>query len=149
MRHVLGLLRRRFNFIVVDLPVPLTPAIKAVIGLSRHVLVVLEAEVTGLRNAKALRTAVMGVSGKNRVFTVLNRHNRPGGLALDTITRGLDAAPDILIPDLGKRMTEAVNQGIPAFGRLPALRRSLAPLVREIAGIDTGHSKPWYRRIFL
>jgi pilus assembly protein CpaE len=135
MRHVLALLRKRFNFVVVDVPVPLSPAIQAVISLSRHVLVLLEAEVTGLRNAKALRMALTAISGKNRVFTVLNRHNRPGGLTLDSVTKGLEASPDILIPDLGKRMTEAVNQGVPALSRLPQLRRSLAPLVQEIAGI--------------
>ena len=137
VRHVLALLRSRFNFIVVDVPVPLSPAIQSVISLSRHVLVLLEAEVTGLRNAKALRTAVTGIAGQNRVFTVLNRANRAGGLALGSITKGLEAAPDMVIPDLGKRMTEAVNQGVPALNKLPALRRALAPLVREIAGIKT------------
>jgi pilus assembly protein CpaE len=148
MRHVIGLLRKRFNFIVVDVPVPLTPAIQSVIAISRHVLVLLEAEVTGLRNAKNLRKAVTDISGKNRVFTVLNRHNQPGGLSLDTVTRGLEFTPDILIPDLGRRMVEAINQGVPAIKRLPALRRSLAPLVREIAGIETGISKSRLRRWF-
>src|SRR5207302_8219711 len=73
MRHVLGLLRQRFNYIVVDVPVPLAPAVHPVIALSRHTLVLLEAEVTGLRNAHALRAAVTNIAGKNRVFTLLNR----------------------------------------------------------------------------
>jgi pilus assembly protein CpaE len=147
VRHVLSLLRRRFNFIVVDVPVPLAPAIHCVISLSRHVLVLLEAEVTGLRNAHALRKVVTGIAGQNRVFTVLNRANRPGGLATKSITKGLGSTPDIVIPDLGRRMTEAVNQGVPALHRLPALRRSLAPLVREIAGIKTENSGSWLRRL--
>jgi pilus assembly protein CpaE len=146
MRHVLGLLRSRFNFVIVDVPVPLTPALQAVVGQSRHVLVLLEAEVTGLRNANALRNAVTSISGKNRVFTVLNRANRAGGLSLASVTKGLQSAPDIVIPDLGKCMTEAVNSGVPALNRAPALRRSLAPLVREIAGIKT-ESTSWLRRM--
>jgi pilus assembly protein CpaE len=146
VRHVVSLLRNRFNFVIVDVPVPLSPAIQSVISLSRHVLVLLEAEVTGLRNAKALRTAVTGIAGQNRVFTVLNRANRAGGLALASITKGLEAKPDIVIPDLGKRMTEAVNQGVPALNKLPALRRSLAPLVREIAGIKTENTS-WLGRM--
>ena len=147
MRHVLAMLRKRFNFIIVDTPVPLTPAIKAVIGMSRHVLVVLEAEVTGLRNAKALRTAITGISGKNRVFTVLHRYNHASGLALATITRGLESAPDILIPDLGRKMVEAVNRGIPACNNLPALRNGLAPLVREISGIETEEATSFFWRL--
>ena len=80
VRHVLGLLRQRFNYIVVDVPVPFPPSIHPVITLSRHVLVLLEAEVTGLRNAHALRAAVTNIAGKDRVFTLLNRADRAGGL---------------------------------------------------------------------
>jgi len=147
VRHVIGLLRQRFNYIVIDMPVPLPSAIHPAISLARHVLVLLEAEVTGLRNAHGLRSAVVGIAGANRVFTVLNRANRPGGLPTPTIIKGLGADPDIIIPDLGRGMTEAVNSGIPALNHVKGLRRHLAPLVREIAGISTG-KKNWIRRLF-
>ena len=146
VRHVLGLLRQRFNYIIVDLPVPLVPAIHPVITLSRHVLVLLEAEVTGLRNAHALRTAVTNIAGKNRVFTLLNRANRAGGLPTTTIVQALGAKPDMVIPDLGKGMTQAVNLGIPALQHVSALRRHLAPIVREIAGVGA-ERKGWFRRV--
>jgi len=147
VRHVLGLLRQRFNYIVVDVPVPLAPAIHPVIALSRHVLVLLEAEVTGLRNAHALRAAVKKISGKNRVFTLLNRADRAGGLPRATIVQGLGAKPDMVIPDLGKGMTEAVNLGIPALKHVRRLRRHLAPIVREIAGVRNERGR-WFRRLF-
>src|SRR6188472_1993492 len=147
VRHVLGLLRQRFNYIVVDIPVPFPPSIHPVITLSRHVLVLLEAEVTGLRNAHALRNAVTNIAGKDRVFTLLNRANRAGGLPRATITKALGAEPDMVIPDLGKRMTEAVNLGIPALKHVPKLRRHLAPIVREIAGVGA-QRKGWFRRLF-
>ena len=98
VRHVLGLLRQRFNYIVVDVPMPLAPAIHPAIALSRHVLVLLEAEVTGLRNAHALRAAVTNIAGKSRVFTLLNRANRAGGLPMATIVKGLGGKPDMVIP---------------------------------------------------
>src|SRR6516164_8006184 len=135
VRHVLGLLRQRFNYIVVDVPVPFPPTIYPVITLSRHVLVLLEAEVTGLRNAHALRAAVTNIAGKDRVFTVLNRANRAGGLPTATIVQALGAEPDMVIPDLGKGMTQAVNLGIPALKHVRKLRRHLAPIVREISGV--------------
>ncbi|WP_426442445.1 AAA family ATPase [Bradyrhizobium genosp. P] len=135
VRHVLGLLRKRFNYIVVDMPVPFPASIHPVIKLSRHVLVLLEAEVTGLRNAHALRAAVTNIAGKDRVFTLLNRSNRPGGLPRATIVKALGAEPDMVIPDLGRKMTEAVNLGIPALKHVSGLRRHLAPIVREISGV--------------
>lgn len=135
VRHVLGLLRQRFNYIVVDMPVPFRPSLHPVITHSRHVLVLLEAEVTGLRNAHALRTAVTNIAGKDRVFTLLNRAGRPGGLPRATIAKALGAEPDMVIPDLGKGMTQAVNLGIPALKHVSGLRRHLAPIVREISGV--------------
>src|ERR1700722_7760802 len=147
VRHVLGLLRQRFNYIVVDIPVPLPPYIHPVITLSRHVLVLLEAEVTGLRNAHALRTAVTNIAGKDRVFTLLNRADRAGGLPRATIVKALGAEPDMVIPDLGKGMTQEVHLGIPALKKVQALRRHLAPIVREIAGVGA-HKKGWFRRLF-
>src|SRR3954453_20631011 len=146
VRHVLGLLRQRFNYIVVDIPVPFPPSIHPVITQSRHVLVLLEAEVTGLRNAHALRAAVTNIAGKDRVFTLLNRANRPGGLPRATIVKALGAEPDMVIPDLGKGMTQAVNLGIPALKRVSKLRRHLAPIVREIAGVDAAR-KGRFRRL--
>ena len=146
VRHVLGLLRQRFNYIVVDIPVPFPPSIHPVIALSRQVVVLLEAEVTGLRNAHALRAAVTNIAGKDRVFTLLNRANRPGGLPRATIVKALGAEPDMVIPDLGKGMTQAVNLGIPALKHVSGLRRHLAPIVREIAGVGA-ERKGWFRRL--
>jgi pilus assembly protein CpaE len=100
-----------------------------------------------LRNAIALRNVVTGIVGKNRVFSVLNRVNRAGGLSLQVITNALGAKPEMIIPDLGKRMVEAINAGIPAVKNTPALRRCLAPIVREIAGIKTERTN-WFRRMF-
>jgi pilus assembly protein CpaE len=146
VRHVLGLLRQRFNYIVVDVPVPFPPSIYPVITLSRQVLVLLEAEVTGLRNAHALRAAVTNIAGKDRVFTLLNRAGRAGGLPRATVAKALGAEPDMVIPDLGKGMTEAVNLGIPALKHVSRLRRHLAPIIREITGVGAAR-KGWLRRL--
>lgn len=145
VRHVLGLLRQRFNYVVVDVPVPFSASIYPVIQMSRHVLVLLEAEVTGLRNAHALRNAVTNIAGKDRVFTLLNRADRAGGLPRATIVKALGAEPDMVIPDLGKGMTQAVNLGIPALKHVSALRRHLAPIVREITGIGPKKNARWKR----
>ncbi|BBO03823.1 MULTISPECIES: AAA family ATPase [Bradyrhizobium] len=146
VRHVLGLLRQRFNYIVVDVPVPFPPSIYPVIALSRHVMVLLESEVTGLRNAHALRTAVINIAGKDRVFTLLNRAGRPGGLPRAAVVKALGAEPDIVVPDLGKGMTEALNLGIPALKHVRKLRRHLAPIVREISGVAAERGS-WWRRV--
>ena len=92
------------------------------------------------------RAAVTNIAGKGRVFTLLNRANRAGGLPTATIVKGLGAKPDMVIPDLGKGMTQAVNLGIPALQHVSGLRRHLAPIVREIAGVGA-ERKGWFRRL--
>jgi pilus assembly protein CpaE len=82
------------------------------------------------------------ISGKNRMFTILNRADRAGGLPLETIVKGLEATPDMIIPDLGSGMTQAVNIGVPAVKHVPKLRRHLAPIVREISGVGSD-GKSW------
>jgi pilus assembly protein CpaE len=144
--HVLGLLRQRFNYVVVDLPMPLSPAIYPVIAASRHAIVLLEAEVTGLRNANALRAVLAKIAGENRVLTLLNRADRAGGLPTESIVKGLGGKPDLVIPDLGKGMTQAINLGIPALYHVPKLRRHLAPIVREIAALGD-ENRGWFRRL--
>ncbi len=146
VRHVVGLLRQRFTYVVVDLPMPLVPAVHPVIVLSRHVLLLLEPEVTGLRNAHALCAALTTISGKNRVFTLVNRANRAGGLPAETIVKVMGGKPDMEIPDLGRGMTQAVNLGIPALHHVRSLRRYLAPIVREITAVGD-KPKGWLRRM--
>jgi len=145
--RVLEVLRQKFNFVIIDLPMPLPPAMRKAIAVARTVAVVLGPEVAALRDAKAIRQMVTVTTGTDRVLTVLNRADLKGGLPPALIQQGLGGRLDATIPDLGKRMLEAVNLGTPALERVPSLRRHLSPLVREIAGIRTGspRSSLWGR----
>jgi pilus assembly protein CpaE len=140
VKRVLDLLRRKFNFVVIDLPTPLPQAMVQVLALARQVVVVFGPDVAGLRDAKAIRNLVTITTGTDHVITVLNRADVQGGLSRSLIESGLGAMPDVTIPDLGKRMIHAVNLGVPALRSVPTLHRYLAPLVREISGVRTAQS---------
>ena len=90
---------------------------------------------TGLRDARALRRLVTTVTGTDRVITVVNRNDAKGALPASLVKEGLGLAPEVTIPDLGVRMVQSINLGVPAVRRVPVLRRHLAPIVREVAGI--------------
>jgi pilus assembly protein CpaE len=147
--QVLDLLQQKFNFIVADIPMPPPPAMQRVVMMARQVVVVLTPDVASLRDTQAIRHLVVGLTGSDRVITVLNRSDMKGGLEVGMIEKALGIRPDVIIPDLGKRMLEAINLGIPAVQRVPALRRHLAPLIREIAGVAAmGFAKSWLSRMF-
>jgi pilus assembly protein CpaE len=146
--RVLDLLQRKFNYVVVDLPMPVPQEMTWAVVMARQVVVVMGPDVASLRDAQAIRQFVIGTTGTDRVVTVLNRSDAKGGLASSLIERGLGGKPDAVIPDLGRRMIEAVSLGVPALRRVPALGRHMAGLVREITGLGaTVASTSWLRRM--
>ena len=145
--QLLDLLRQRFNYIIVDLPMPPQPAMQRVLDLARNVVVVLEPDIASLRDAVAIHNLVINTTGTDRVVMILNRADTEGGLSRSLIRAGLGREPDICIPDLGRRMIQALNLGEPAVRRGPALRNHLAPLIREIAGIGGRRPRSWLERM--
>jgi pilus assembly protein CpaE len=146
--RVLDLLQRKFNYVVVDLPMPVPQEMNWAVVMARQVVVVMGPDVGSLRDAQAIRQFVIGTTGSDRVVTVLNRADTKGGLASSLIERGLGGKPDAVIPDLGRRMIEAVSLGVPALRRVPALGRHMAGLVREITGLGAAVAPTsWLRRM--
>ena len=78
MRRVLDLLRRRFNYIVMDLPMPATIAEMQALRAARHLLVVMAPDLASIRDADRLRQLAAGL-GNSHTTIVLNRVGMPGG----------------------------------------------------------------------
>jgi pilus assembly protein CpaE len=71
-----------------------------------------------------------------------------GGLSAAMLEKALGSSPGITMPELGRRMPEAVNMGTPAIRSVPELRKHLAPLIQEIAAIPgEKSSNSWLRRL--
>lgn len=144
---VLGMLRNRFNHVVVDLPMPPGPAERIVLAAARHGVVVLGPDVAGIRDALALRKLIGGL-GQAQTTLVLNRAGLPGALKPKLVEEGLGLAADVTIPDLPRHLPRAANLGRPAATETPALRRAMAPLLTEIAPVAAaGQPAPLLRRL--
>ena len=149
VRQVLELIRQKFNFLVVDLPMPPRPELHQVLSLARHVVVVLKPDVASVRNAREIRQLALQMAGSDRIITIENFSNARGRLPPKILETALGGEVHIRVPDLGPRMTEAVNQGIPALRRVPELHKLLGPLIQEIAAIKAVNRSPsWLRRMF-
>ena len=147
-RQVLSLIRQKFNFVVVDLPMPLRPELHQVLALARHVVVVMKPDVASVRIAREIRQLAISMAGDDRIVTMLNRSDMPGGLAAATVQKAFDGPVHMKIPELGKRMAESINLGVPAIRRVPELKKHMAPLIQEIAVLNRGKpSGSWLRRI--
>lgn len=147
MARLLDLLARRFNTIVVDLPMPPGPMERQVLALARPALVVFGPDIAGVRDAEAARGLIGQLAGAGRALTVLNRAGMPGALSLDLVREGLGGPPDILLPDLPQDMARAANLGKPALAESAAFRRALAPLAQEVSGIGQARRGGLLRRL--
>ncbi|WP_052402723.1 AAA family ATPase [Muricoccus aerilatus] len=137
---LLGLLRQRFNYVVVDLRMPPGPTERAVLAASRLMLTVMGPDVASIRAAIAARKLVSG--GAARMMTVLNRDGLAGGLKRKHVMEGLGTAPDVTITDLPKLLPRAANLGRAALAHSAVLRRALAPVTEEIAAVHTTAARP-------
>ncbi|WP_137178725.1 pilus assembly protein CpaE [Roseomonas sp. AR75] len=137
VKRLLELLRHRFNTIVVDLRSPPGGVEKAVLAQSRQVLVTFGPDVAGVRDALALKRLVLAQGAGAHPLLVLNRLGIPGGLTLPLVEEGLGGRPDCVLPWQPKQILRALNLGKPANAASPALKRALAPLVREVSGTAT------------
>ncbi len=147
--RVLDLLQKKFNVIIADIPMPLPPQMMRILTMARQVVTVATPDVASMRDTQNIRQLVAGVTGADRVISVLNRSNMKGGLERSLVEKALGSPPDVVIPELGHGMLEAINLGVPAVQKVPALRKHLAPLVREITGLKPGRSgRSWLRRMF-
>lgn len=145
---LLNLLRVKFNYIVVDLPTPPSPATRQILTRARHRVVVLGPDIVSIRNTMALRQLCAHV-GMPRVITVLNRAGAQGALKTDMVKTGLGGPPDISIPDLARQIPKSANLGKVALHSTPPLRKALAPLTMEVSGVSTDKdSKPAKRSWF-
>lgn len=145
--RVLDLLRQKFNFVVVDLPMPMPSSMRQVLAMAREVVVVLAPDIASVRDARGIRNMVRTLTGGDRTVLVLNRADLKKGLAVKLIEKGLGSKPAVVVPDLGASMMEAFNLGIPAAQRVAALNRHLAPLLREVAGAEVAGERSWLRRL--
>jgi pilus assembly protein CpaE len=133
VRRVLDLLRRRFNYVVMDMPMPATPAEMQALRGARHLIAVMTPDLASIRDTDRLRQLAAGL-GTSHTTIVLNRVGMPGSLKLPLIEQGLGEKPAVQIPELGKQLGRAANLGKPALGECASFRTAIAQLAQELSG---------------
>ncbi len=133
MRRIVDLLRRRFNYVIIDAPAPTSLAEVQALRAARHLLVVMAPDLVSIRDADRLRQLAAGL-GISHTTIVLNRLGMPGGLKLPLVEQGLGDKPTVRIPELGKQLGRAANLGKPALGECAPFRKAMALLAQELSG---------------
>ena len=129
---LLNALRRRYNFIVADVPFRPIPLNRELLDQAHRRILVLEPTLASVRDTLRL----MGMKGQqsSRPILVLNRQGLPGGLTRRQFEEALKLKVDVVIPDLPKVVGQAATLGKPAAEIRGPFQAAIKDLSTQVAG---------------
>lgn len=130
--RLLGTLRRRYNFIVVDAPSRPQALHRDLLTLAHQRVLVMEPGLASVRDALRLLQLPPGPAQSRRPVLVLNRADRRGAMALKQVAETMRQQPDVTIPDLPRRIDEAATLGEAAAAARGPFRAAIAKLATEV-----------------
>ncbi len=126
------LLRRRYNFVVVDLPFTGLPLQRDLMDLATQRVLVMLPTLAGIRDMLRLFAIPNSPTQPRRAIVVLNRVGMTGGLELRRIVMSLGMTPDIVIPDFEGAAARAETLGTPFLQESGPFRNAMQALAREV-----------------
>ena len=131
---LLEALRRRYNFIVVDVPFAPVPLYRDLLDLVDQRVLVMEPTLAGgARHAAAAGAAERATGRRSAPVVVLNRVGVPGGLTRRQVEEALKMKVDVVIPDLPRQVGSAATLGEPAMASSSGFRNGILELARQVA----------------
>jgi len=131
--RLMNALRRRYNFIVADVPFRPIPLYRDLLNMSERRVLVMEPTLASIRDALRLLAMKPGATQTQRALLVLNRLGLPGGLSQRQVEDALRVKVDLHIADQPKPLGHAATLGIPAAGTPGAFRDAIVELSRQVA----------------
>jgi len=125
-------LRRRYNFVVADLPFTGQPLHRDLLHLAHQRVLVMVPTLASIRDALRLLALPNGPAQPRRAVVVLNRSNMQGGLELRRVIDALKMEPDIVIPEVRRSVERAASLGKPVAQERGPLRTGMIALAREV-----------------
>jgi pilus assembly protein CpaE len=132
-RALLAALRRRYNFVVADVPSAPVPVYRELLMLAHQRVLVMDPTLAAMRNTLRLLALPTGPDQVRRAVVVLNRLGQPGGLTRPQIEEALEMAIDVVIPYQPRQVGTAATMGTPACIASGGFRNGILSLAKEVA----------------
>ncbi len=137
-RALLAALRRRYNFVVADVPSAPLPLYRELLMLAHQRVLVMDPTLASMRNTLRLLALPTGPDQVRRAVIVLNRLGQPGGLTRPQIEEALEMPIDVAIPYQPRQVGTAATMGTPASVTSGGFRTGILGLAREVAFVADG-----------
>lgn len=133
--RLLEALRRRYNFIVADVPFAPVPVYRDILNLVDQRVLVMEPTLAAVRDTLRLLALPSSAQQTARAVVVLNRVGIPGGLTRRQVEDALKMKVDVAIPDLPRQVGHAATMGEPAMASSSGFRNGVLELTRQVAAM--------------
>jgi pilus assembly protein CpaE len=145
--NLLEHLLRRYRYVFVDLPATVAAGLTQILHLPSTCLLVSNASLASARELSRWRNCIGPNSPSRQTLHVLNMSGADGGLKEEEFIRAAGQNPDYVIA-YDRNIAAASNFGVKATQKCDGMLRSLAPVLRDLAGSPAEPSRSIFRRIF-
>ena len=125
-------LRRRFNYVVADLPFTGQTMHRDLLHLAHQRVLVMVPTLASIRDTLRLLAIPNGPAQPRRAVVVLNRAGMSGGLDTRRVVDALKMAPDVVIPEVKRSVERAASLGKPVAQERGPFRNGMVALAREV-----------------
>jgi len=147
VQQLLGVLMRRYRFVIVDVPTPVALKLPKILQLATTVLLVSDGSLISAREVSRWRQRIGANTPERSTLHVLNKKGADGALPDGEFVRALVQPPDFTIA-YDRTVAKTAVMGTKTLHESGTLRRGLAALTRELAGGAADVPRPLWRRMF-
>ncbi|NTW01135.1 MAG: response regulator [Oscillochloris sp.] len=136
IRAILELMRREFDFVVVDTPASFQDRSLAVLDMANRIVTLMTLEMHCIRNIKLfLEVADLLEYPHEKVMLVLNKASNRTGIRAEDVEKNIQRKVSLQIGDAGQDMTFSINQGVPLVIGKPTHQvvRDVTALAKELS----------------
>lgn len=141
VQQIVGSLRQMFDWVVVDLGLPLDEAAWAFIDSADRIIMTVLPEMVALRNTRLMMDQLQARGhGEEKLWLVLNRSTMPSGISRRDIEGRLRVRVHSTIPDDQALVSQSVNRGVPLLidQERSAVSRAIKAIAHELVEERTG-----------
>ena len=130
-------LRRRYNFIFVDVPFSPAALNRELLAAANQRVLVMNPTLASIRDTLRLLALPQGALQVRRAVIVLDRLGMPGGLSRQQVEVAMGAPVDVVVPYTPRQILSAGNLGQSAIQKRGAFRSGILSLAQEVGSMHS------------
>ena len=128
-------LRRRYNFIFLDVPFSPAPLNRELLAAANQRVLVMNPTLASIRDTLRLLALPQGPLQVRRAVIVLDRLGMPGGLSRQQVEAAMGVPVDVVVPYVPRQILQAGNLGQSAIGKRGGFRTGILSLTQEVGSM--------------